>query len=81
MSMERKLPLELIFPVKDKASARLMALKADHLLAAHLIGEQEWAWVQARVRSVSAEPRPAGGSFPLSVAGEPNEKGRRPYPR
>jgi hypothetical protein len=48
--MQRALDLEVIFPIKDAASARLMAIKADYLHKAGVISEREEQWVESRVR-------------------------------
>jgi hypothetical protein len=43
--------MEAIFPVKDAASAALMAIKADCLHKAGIITEWEERWVYSKVRS------------------------------
>jgi hypothetical protein len=43
--------LEAIFPIKDAASAALMAIKADCLRKARIISDQEKQWVDSRVRT------------------------------
>jgi hypothetical protein len=48
--MQRALDMEAIFPIKDAASAALMAIKADYLHKAGLISEREKQWVNSRVR-------------------------------
>lgn len=49
--MERALDMEVIFPIKDVASAALMAIKADNLHKAGIISEREKQWVDCRVRT------------------------------
>ena len=48
--MQRALDMEAIFPIKDAASAALMAIKADCLHKAGAISEREKQWVESRVR-------------------------------
>ena len=55
--MERALDMELIFPIKDAASAVLMAIKADYLHKAGVISEQEKQWVDHRVRTFLADAK------------------------
>ena len=50
--MQNALDLELIFPIRDRPSARLMGLKADCLCCAGIIGERERRWVEARIDAV-----------------------------
>jgi hypothetical protein len=49
--MERALDMEVVFPIKDAASAALMAIKADYLHKAGTISEREKQWVDSRVRT------------------------------
>jgi hypothetical protein len=42
---------ELIFPIKDAASAALMVIKADCLHKAGVISEGEKQWVDSRART------------------------------
>jgi hypothetical protein len=49
--MQRTLDMEAIFPIKDAASAALMALKADCLRKAGIITEREVRWVDFRTRT------------------------------
>jgi hypothetical protein len=49
--MRRTLDMEVIFPIKDAASAALMAIKAEYLHKAGIITEREERWVDARVRT------------------------------
>jgi hypothetical protein len=42
---------ELIFPIKDAASAALMLIKADSLHKAGVISEGERQWVNSRART------------------------------
>jgi hypothetical protein len=48
--MQRGWHIEALFPVKDAASAALMAVKADCLYRARVINEQEKQWVYTRAR-------------------------------
>ena len=50
-AMQRPLDMEAIFPIKDAASAALMAIKADCLRKAGVISDQEKQWVNSRVRT------------------------------
>lgn len=50
--MRNALDLELIFPICDRSSALLMAVKADCLCRAGVIGEREKRWVQSRIEAV-----------------------------
>jgi hypothetical protein len=43
--------MEAIFPINDRASAALMAIKADCLHKAGIIGKREKQWVDFRVRT------------------------------
>jgi hypothetical protein len=49
--MQRPLDVEAIFPIKDAASAALMAIKVDCLRKAGVISDQEKQWVDSRVRT------------------------------
>jgi hypothetical protein len=49
--MERALDMEVIFPIKDAASAALMAIKAEYLYKAGIISEREMQWVDSRVHT------------------------------
>ena len=49
--MQRTLDMETIFPIKDAASAALMALKADCLHKAGIITQREERWVDSRART------------------------------
>ena len=60
------LDLDIIFPIRDAASASFMALKADCLLQAGIIDDRERQQVQSRANSAvtqsaiaKAEPRQA----------------------
>jgi hypothetical protein len=55
--MQRAWDIELIFPIKDAASAALMVIKADCLHNAGVISEGEKQWVYSR-----AYPWPMGCS-------------------
>jgi hypothetical protein len=49
--MRRALNMEVIFPIKDAASAALMTIKADYLRKAGIISEWEERWVYSRAHS------------------------------
>ena len=49
--MQRALDMEVIFPIKDAASAALMATKADYLHKAGIITDWEERWVYSRART------------------------------
>ena len=49
--MRRERDRELIFPIKDAASAALMLIKADCLLTAGIINEAEKQCVHSRART------------------------------
>lgn len=49
--MQREWDSELIFPIRDAASAALMLLKADCLRQAGIISEAEKQWVHSRART------------------------------
>jgi hypothetical protein len=49
--MQRARDSELIFPIKDAASAAFMLIKADYLHKAGVIGEGERQWVYSRART------------------------------
>ena len=46
---------EVIFPIKDAASAALILIKADCLHKAGIISEAEKHWVDSRTRSFLAD--------------------------
>ena len=46
--MQRARDIELIFPIKDAASAALMVIKADCLHNAGVISDGEKQWVHSR---------------------------------
>jgi len=48
--MQRAPDREAIFPINDRASAALMAMKADCLYKAGIISKREKQWVDCRVR-------------------------------
>jgi hypothetical protein len=48
--MQRAWDIELIFPIKDAASAALMVIKADCLHNAGVISDGEKQWVYSRAR-------------------------------
>jgi hypothetical protein len=54
--MQHAWDIELIFPIKDAASAALMLIKADCLhKAAGIISEAEKQWVHSRARTFLAD--------------------------
>jgi len=53
--MQRAWDIELIFPIKDAASAALMLIKADCLQKADVISEAETQWVYSRARAFLAD--------------------------
>jgi len=53
--MQRAWDIELIFPVKDAASAALMVIKADCLHNAGVIGDGDKQWVHSRARTFLAD--------------------------
>jgi hypothetical protein len=53
--MQRAWDIELIFPIKDAASAVLMVIKADCLHNAGVIREGEEQWVYSRARPFLAD--------------------------
>ena len=53
--MRRACDIELIFPIKDAASAALMVIKADSLHNAGVISDEDKQWVHARARSFLAD--------------------------
>jgi len=53
--MQRSWDIELIFLVKDVASATLMVIKADCLHNAGVISDEDKQWVHARARSFLAD--------------------------
>jgi hypothetical protein len=57
--MQDALDLDLIFPMRDRPSAQLMAVKADCLAHAGVIGERERRWVEARIGAVLGERKQA----------------------
>ena len=55
--MQRVRDSDLIFPIKDAASAALMAIKADCLRKAGIIDEAEKQYVHSRARTFLDAPR------------------------
>ena len=53
--MHRAWDIELIFPIKDAASAALMVVKANCLDKAGIISEAEKQWVHSRARTFLAD--------------------------
>jgi hypothetical protein len=53
--MQRAWDIELIFPIKDAASAALMVIKADCLHNAGVISDGEKQWVHSRARPFLAD--------------------------
>jgi len=51
VAMHRELDMAIIFPIKDAASAALMAVKENCLLRAGVINEQQKQCVDSRVRT------------------------------
>ena len=49
--MHRELDMAIIFPIRDAASAALMAVKADCLRRACVINEQQKQCVDSKVRT------------------------------
>jgi hypothetical protein len=49
--MRPQLDMEIIFPIKDAASAALMAVKADSLHRAGVISEQQKQCVDSKIRT------------------------------
>jgi len=56
-AMQRALDMEAVFPINDRASAALMAMKADCLHKAGIISEREKQWVECRVRTFLDDAR------------------------
>ena len=53
--MQRAWDIELIFPIKDAASAALMLIKADCLHKAGVINAAEKQWVHSRAGTFLAD--------------------------
>ena len=66
--MQRPQDIELIFPIKDAASAALMTIKADCLHAAGIINEAEKQWVHSRARTFLADATLKDAAFLKSHA-------------
>ena len=66
--MQRPLNMEAIFPIKDAASAALMAVKADCLYRARVINEQEKQWVYTRARIFLDDAELKDGDISVSLA-------------
>jgi hypothetical protein len=63
-SAMQRADMEVIFPIKDAASARLMAVKAGCLRKAGMISEREKQWVDSRVGAFLNDAiRPASEHF------------------
>jgi hypothetical protein len=62
--MQRAWDIELIFPIKEAASAALMVIKADCLHNAGVISDGEKQWVYSR-----AHPFLADGTLKLIAPG------------
>jgi hypothetical protein len=56
--MRRAWDNEVIFPIKDAASAALMLIKADCLHKAGVISEGEKQWVDSRARTLLDDATP-----------------------
>src|SRR5215468_9885227 len=54
-AMQRAWDIEIIFPIKDAASAALMLVKANCLDKAGIISEAEKQWVHSRARMFLAD--------------------------
>ena len=54
-AMQRAWDIELIFPIKDAASAALMVIKADCLHDAGVISDGEKEWVHSRAHPFLAD--------------------------
>jgi hypothetical protein len=61
--MQRVGDSDLIFPIKDSASAALMAIKADCLRKAGIIDEAEKQYVHSRARTFLDDPTVLGAAF------------------
>jgi hypothetical protein len=59
--MQLKPDMEAIFPIKDAASAALMAIKADHLHRAGVITKLEERWVHSKACTFLNDDRPVSG--------------------
>ena len=53
--MQRAWDIEVIFPIKDSASAALMLMKADCLHTAGIIDESEKQYVHSKARTFLAD--------------------------
>jgi hypothetical protein len=78
-AMKCALVMEAIFPINDRASAALMAIKADCLHKAGIISKREKQWVDSRVRAFldDAELENAARSRSL---GDPKRTATAPCP-
>src|SRR6516165_5909760 len=74
--MQRAWDIELIFPIKDAASAALMVIKADCLHNAGVISDGEKQWVYSRARPFLAEDAQRRRLIALT----PKQAPRRPGP-
>ena len=61
--MQRGRDSELIFPIRDAASAALMLIKADCLLTAGIINEAEKQYVHSRARAFLNDPTLKDAAF------------------
>jgi hypothetical protein len=59
--MQLKPDMEAIFPIKDAASAALMAIKADHLHRAGVIAKLEERWVHSKACTFLNNDTPVSG--------------------
>jgi hypothetical protein len=73
--MQRAWDIELIFPIKDAASAALMLIKADCLHKAGIISEAEKQLVDSRARTFVDH-----GAFKNAASSHLTEKRRFPPP-
>lgn len=74
LGMQPSPDMEMIFPIKDAASAALMAIKAGYLHKAGVISVREKQWVDSRVRTfldddslIAARRESATPSLPASL--------------
>jgi hypothetical protein len=67
-NMQRGRDSELIFPIKDAASAALMLIKADCLHTAGIINEAEKQYVHSRARTFLDDATLKDAAFLISHA-------------
>jgi hypothetical protein len=61
--MQRAWDIEIIFPIKDAASAALMLVKADCLYTAGIINEAEKQYVHSKARMFLDDATLTGAAF------------------